>query len=128
MFPAGYPPEWDEVVAPPEPRRRDHRAEWRRRKLKVYNKACELREWLRAKLGGRCTDEKCRATDRLEFHHPEGRDWEPSQKNLMQRMRLYLRDWKRGQLTLLCSPCNGRDGQQRGYWQRKRRKQPRRRR
>ncbi len=134
MTDAGYPPEWDDIVAPadglalavvdppetPEVRR-DHRAEWRRRKRRVYAKACELREQLRALLGGKCSNEKCGATEHLEFHHPNGRDWEPREKNLMQRMRLYERDHERGQLALLCSPCNGRDGAIRGYWQRRRR-------
>lgn len=129
-----YPPEWDDVpgtVLPEKPEpptaRRDHQAEWRRRKLRVYNKACELREKLRAVLGGRCSNPKCRTTERLEFHHPEGRNWEPREKNLLQRMRLYWRDHDRGLLALLCSPCNGRDGAIRGYWQRQRRKRRKRR-
>lgn len=127
-----YPPDWDDVPAPePEPpeipgvgRQRDHKVEWRRRRLRVYNKACELRDELRRILGGRCSNTKCRSDHDLEFHHPYGRDWEPREKNLMQRMRLYRRDFELGRLTLLCSPCNGLDGAFRGYWQR--RKSPKR--
>ncbi len=131
-----YPPDWDDVLPEPEPaparklpqrapRRpgRDHVAEWRRRKLRVYNKACDLRDKLRAELGGKCSNEKCGATMNLEFHHPHGRDWEPRKQNLLQRMRLYWRDHESGRLALLCSPCNGRDGAVRGYWQRRRSKQ-----
>lgn len=128
MAPAyAYPPDWDDVPAPelepPETpgvgRQRDHRAEWRKRRLRVYNKACELRDSLRARLGGVCSNPRCRSTRNLEFHHPYGRDWEPREKNLLQRMRLYARDFKAGRLVLLCSHCNAIDGGYRGYWQRK---------
>jgi hypothetical protein len=102
---------------------RDRRAEWQRRKLAVYWLACLLRDGLRAELGGKCP---CGATEQLEFHHPHGRDWEPRKKNLLQRMRLYWRDYLRGELSLLCSPCNSKDGGYRGYWQRTKKRKRRR--
>ena len=124
-----YPPDWDDVLAPPPETpgvtsARDHRSEWRKRRLRVYGRACELRDALRARLGGRCSNLKCRSEHDLEFHHPFGRNWEPREQNLMQRMRLYERDFKSGKLALLCSKCNGLDGAFRGYWQR--RKNPKR--
>lgn len=112
--PAEYPADWDTVEAPPPGR--DHRAEWQRRKLRVYAKACELRAQLRRELGGLCA--VCGATDDLEFHHPKGRDWQPRKKSLLQRMRLYWRDHKVHPLTLLCSGCNTKIGSP-GFWQRK---------
>lgn len=100
---SGYPESWDDIEST-----RNHSAEWKKRKRKVYGQAAELREALRQQMGGRCV--KCDAAELLEFHHPRGRTWEPRRCNLRHRMRRYQQDYLRGNLQLLCSTCNGRDG------------------
>jgi hypothetical protein len=98
-----------------DPRRAEklakNRREWRKRRAAVYRKACEIRDWLRKEMGGEC--EECGDKDDLHFHHPKGRDWAPASKNLLQRMKLYLRDYIDGRLMLLCRSCNCSDGQAR---------------
>jgi 5-methylcytosine-specific restriction endonuclease McrA len=101
-------------------RLRDYKAEWQRRKLIVYRQACLLRDALRQRLGGKC--QKCGRKEELEFHHPNGRNWEPRRCNLRQRMRRYWADYRRGNLALWCSPCNSQDGGIRGYWQRRKKR------
>lgn len=114
-----YPPEWDEIgeaAAPPSKR-------WTpQAKARAYAKMRDLRDKLEDVMGGECA--RCHSTENLEFHHPTGRDWEPRQKNRLQRMRLYWRDFRAGLLQLLCASCNRSDGAARAvyYWQRKRHK------
>lgn len=63
------------------------------------------RESLLSKMGDHC--ELCGKDTLLEFDHPNGRDWEPRNKNRVTRMKLYERDFKYGNLRLLCKSCNG---------------------
>ena len=59
-------------------------------------------------LGGKCI--KCGSQEKLEFDHPDGRDWICRSKNRWQRMILYWRDARAGKVRLLCRGCNGKDG------------------
>lgn len=94
--------------------KRDHKVEWARRKTKVYNQACALRDLMRAALGGKCRE--CGSKDDLSFHHPGGRTWDIRKQNLMQRMRLYYKDFLQNKLDLLCVPCNSKDGSRNKKW------------
>src|SRR4051812_20108430 len=85
----GNPVDWD-AVPDTQANARDYKAEWQRRKAATYAKACELRDSLRKELGGVCS--QCKTEENLAFHHPNGRDWEPKRKNLLQRMKLYWHD------------------------------------
>ena len=79
------------------------------------------RRRLIAEMGGICTscgDDEDTSGFALEFDHPNGRDWTPRKKNRWVRMTLYWRDWRAGNLRLLCKRCNARDGQ-RFRWPRK---------
>lgn len=40
---------------------------------------------------------------RLEFDHPDGRDWEATGKSTDQRMCIYRKEAKAGKLSVLCS-------------------------
>lgn len=66
-----------------------------------------------AELGGECACEgcivhpgHCGATEQLEFDHPFGRDWVAREKSRWTRIALYERDYKAGNLRLLCKACN----------------------
>lgn len=85
-------------------------------KVARASQATEMRERLVALMGGQC--KKCAATELLEFHHPNGRNWVARKKNQLQRMRLYLQDFLLGKLELLCSGCNKSAGMPNGFWQR----------
>jgi len=88
--------------------KRNHKEEWARRKLRVYNQACALRDFIRESLGGKC--KKCGSKDELSFHHTKVRTWACRNQNLMQRMRLYYKDFLKGVLDLLCMDCNRKAG------------------
>ena len=69
------------------------------------------REWGKKKLaklikdlGGKC--QLCNSTERLQIDHPKGREYDPSQMSLDQRVRRYLRDADNGQVRILCIYCN----------------------
>lgn len=72
------------------------------------------RTWLIAELGGKCVE--CGTTDELEFDHLTPRDWHPNKTSRWQRLRNYIKDWRRGiaegvpRITLRCRSCNGRKG------------------
>jgi hypothetical protein len=121
---AGYPSEWDDVQSDGGPARPPARP-WSERRSSQYELACNLRDGLRAALGGVC--KKCGTAEALEFHHPDGRDWAARKKNLAQRMRLYWRDFRAGRLELLCSGCNKAAGAPQGFWQRAQAKKEKRR-
>jgi hypothetical protein len=89
-------------------KKRDWSKEWAKRKDKEYRKACDLRDLMRKALGGKC--KKCGLEFDLSFHHPNGRNWEPNKKNLLQRMRWYYRDFLAGLIELWCVDCNQTDG------------------
>ena len=69
-------------------------------------------------LGGCCADGFCFETERLEFDHPEGRDWEPRRLSRLQRIARYESDAVAGRLRLLCRAHNAIDGNAR-RWGRK---------
>jgi len=75
------------------------------------SRAFRKRAELIRRLGGQCR--VCGSTDRLELHHPHGRDWTPRRHNRWTRINHYWRDWEQGNLELLCQSCNGRDGARR---------------
>ena len=81
-----------------------------------------------AEMGGKCVPHAERGetvTDNLTFGHTNGRDWEPREKNRMQRLRLYRRDWLAGTCQLECFGCNtsamlaGQRRTRRGTWRRR---------
>lgn len=81
---------------------------WKQRK--EYN-----REWCRAyrsrlveQLGGCC--QQCGSTEKLQFHHLKPRTWIASQLSRWQRLAEYKREISRGEIELLCKPCNQRAG------------------
>ena len=61
-------------------------------------------ETLKRQMGGRC--ERCGSREKLQFHHPYGRDWDPTKVNRWVRIARYRREANNGLLTLLCKPCN----------------------
>lgn len=56
------------------------------------------------KLGGKCV--KCGSRSRLEFDHPNGRDWQPRDHNQRTRIARYEREADAGDLQLKCRKCN----------------------
>lgn len=62
------------------------------------------RNELIVQLGARC--EICGTEEDLQFDHPYGRDWVARKQNQLHRLRLYARDYAKGNLRLLCGPCN----------------------
>lgn len=89
---------------------RDHAAEWDKRKalVEIYRSA------INRGLGKRCQWKGgCKETEGLEYNHTEGRTWEPSKCNMVQRMRLYYLDFKAGKLSRLCKPHNLQDARER---------------
>ena len=98
-------------------KKQDRREWWQDYKRKVYSRACELRDKIRDDLSRKCkkcgkTEEEVEAEEGnyFTFHHPRGRRWEPNKMNLLQRMRRYMADHKRGKLELWCNKCNSEDG------------------
>lgn len=77
------------------------------------NWAAGKRYDLMQKLGGKC--DKCGSTKKLEFDHPNGRDWQPRKKNRWMRMIIYEREAAEGLLRILCKSCNCKDGGGRRY-------------
>lgn len=59
-------------------------------------------------MGGKC--QRCGSDHRLEFHHPNGRDYDVTRLSRWQRMIRYRGDLASGNLQLLCRACNRRDG------------------
>jgi hypothetical protein len=76
------------------------------------------RRALIAQLGGVCEDGFCFETERLEFDHPEGRDWEPRRLSRLQRIARYEADAAGGRLRLLCRSHNAIDGNGRRWFPR----------
>jgi len=76
-----------------------------RRKTLNHVKAYKLRrKALIIKMGGCC--EECGKKRKLEFHHPNGRDWSCRDLSRWSRMVRYERDYENGELELLCRSCN----------------------
>ena len=87
-----------------EMKSRDYQKEEEQKRTRAY----ALRDLMRKELGEKC--KQCDNCLSLSFHHPNGRNWEPNKKNLLQRMRLYYRDFLQDKLELLCVSCNRKDG------------------
>ena len=120
----GYPADWDDVPTPADAPPPAPPSNWPARKLSQARLAIQMRERLVEVMGGKCV--KCGATELLEFHHPDGRDWVARKKNQAQRMRRYLQDFLLGNLELLCSACNKAAGAPNGFWQHSKHKRRRR--
>lgn len=58
------------------------------------------------KLGAVCKRCGEANTDKLEFDHINGRDYEPCKLSSSSRMARYKREAERGELRLLCGDCN----------------------
>ncbi len=87
-------------------------------------KRCQVEERRRraalvAQLGGVCQYGFCFETERLEFDHLEGREWQPRALSRLQRIARYEQDAAAGLLRLLCRSHNAADG----AWRRWRRKE-----
>jgi len=72
--------------------------------LKIARK--RRRDALLKKMGGAC--QQCGQVEKLEFHHPYGRDWIARSMNPYLRMNHYERDFAEGNLELLCKSCNAK--------------------
>lgn len=73
--------------------------------------ATGLREKLIADMGSECAFQaSMECNGKLEFDHPEGREWDPSSMNRWRRMAQYRRDFEAGKLRLLCEHHNRSDG------------------
>jgi hypothetical protein len=70
---------------------------------------------LKNDMGGKC--HRCGEADldKLEFHHPLGRSYEPSSMSRWMRAVQYRRDWNTGLLVLACVKCNRSEGASRAY-------------
>jgi hypothetical protein len=89
-----------------KPKRR-HVEGSRARYLAAY--ADDLREKLIADMGGKCELHGKDCSGDLEFHHPDGRDYEPSDFSRWTRLAKYRTDWTQGRLVLRCRYHNRRD-------------------
>lgn len=79
--------------------KKNYLREWTKRR------ASTLRDRLRVLLGGQCS--RCQGTKKLEFcHFPGTRAWEAKKLNLYRRMLRYTKDYKKGQLLLMCRKCH----------------------
>jgi len=81
---------------------------WQSQKWATLHNVAKSRARLLADMGGRCTHRGCteRREAQLEFHHPNGRDWDPAAHNRWVRIAQYRRDWDAGQLVVLCRRHN----------------------
>lgn len=61
-----------------------------------------------AALGGKCVE--CGTTEELEFDHLKPRTWIANKTSRWQRLRNYIKDWKKGELCLRCRVCNAKGG------------------
>lgn len=59
-----------------------------------------LRAELIARLGGSCVF--CGGDEKLEFHHPHGKNWRSRDINGVTRLHRYENDYERGNLELRC--------------------------
>jgi hypothetical protein len=73
--------------------RRNHNRMYKRR-----------RKALIAAMGGECVE--CGRKRKLEFHHPDGRDWSVRSMNQWRRIKKYEEEWAAGKIELLCKSCN----------------------
>ena len=73
--------------------------------------ADKWRYWLFETLGFRC--DRCGEDRDLQFDHQDGRNWKLSHFNISDRIRRYVKDYRNGNLRLLCGKCNRMDGARR---------------
>jgi 5-methylcytosine-specific restriction endonuclease McrA len=86
-----------------ESRRQAKRRNQRRRNYK--NGRIKLIE----EMGGKCV--VCGTKKKLEFHHKEPRDWNPSGTARWVRLARYRREADQGKVELRCRHCNAVAGQ-----------------
>lgn len=60
-------------------------------------------------LGNKCSVPGCKCLE-LEIDHIQGRDWEPSKKELSWRISIYRKEFQSGKLQLLCKHHNTMKG------------------
>lgn len=72
---------------------RNHKSMYKRR-----------RKALVAAMGGECC--QCGKKRKLEFHHPNGRDWDTRKLARWTRIKKYEEEWAAGKIELLCKSCN----------------------
>ena len=89
-------------------RRPKPKSTWKQKKRHTLNGVTEGRRKLIEQLGGKCL--QCSAVEKLEFHHLRPRTWVAAQLNRWQRLAEYKREAARGEIVLLCKPCNQRAG------------------
>jgi len=68
--------------------------------------ARSLRDALYEKLGNKCSNPECGATENLEFDHINGRSYDPNKLSYCQRLIRYTKEAARGELRILCGTCN----------------------
>jgi 5-methylcytosine-specific restriction endonuclease McrA len=92
-------------------------AEKRAKEKKRATRTARVREWVARKrvwlieqMGGCCSNPECRSLLNLEFHHKTVRTWVARKVSRWQRMANYVREWKAGELELLCTKCNKKAG------------------
>lgn len=61
-----------------------------------------------ARLGGKCVD--CGTTNRLEFDHIHGKDYDPRKMNRWTRMKRIEDEADQGLIELRCRSCNAKRG------------------
>jgi hypothetical protein len=91
----------EEEFAQQEKRRRRNR-QIQRSHNRIYK---SKRKALIAAMGGECVE--CGKKRKLEFHHPDGRDWNVRSMNQWRRIKKYEEEWAAGKIELLCRSCNG---------------------
>lgn len=70
---------------------------------KAERYACN-RQSLIEQMGGCCT--YCKSTEKIQFHHPFGRLWQPNKAARWVRIARYRREWQSGLCVLACKKCN----------------------
>lgn len=61
------------------------------------------------RMGGCCQNDVCGASDRLEFHHRNGKGYVTRRLSRLRRITRYEKEFVAGDLALLCRSCNARE-------------------
>jgi 5-methylcytosine-specific restriction endonuclease McrA len=79
-------------------------ASWQSRKEWTVAYYHRKRQELINEMGGKCT--QCGLLFDLEFHHLKSRSWVANRSSRWVRLARYRREWRRGEIILLCHQCN----------------------